>query len=340
MDFDKFIKLLKFEAMKKNLLFIVMFLGLACVMNAQSYNFADFKLRPEIVSYVEQLKPADLNQDVKGTGINNAATFAEWSQHIPFLWSDLRPNGWLVKSGNPSANQSTGAYTGEYCLHVESNVTTNAILGLNDTLIGGVALVGNVSMSGLVQGEEYTQTVNRMRFYAKGLMQNQDSAIVMFQAWKAGEVVATGGFLLGANELTNDWQEFVSPIEILQSYPSDSAILIVTSSGVGIFQGEDIGTLTAGSYIKVDAFSLYYEDPSSINNEVNAKISVYPNPANEFVAVKNAKGFDITVSSINGAVVRKIENANETEIIDISDLSNGTYILNVNGENHKINVLR
>jgi len=66
MDFDKFIKLLKFEAMKKNLLFIVMFLGLACVMNAQSYNFADFKLRPEIVSYVEQLKPADLNQDVKG----------------------------------------------------------------------------------------------------------------------------------------------------------------------------------------------------------------------------------------------------------------------------------
>ncbi len=317
-----------------------MFLGLACVLNAQSYNFADFKLRPEVVSFVELLKPADLNQDAKGTGIDNAATFAQWSQHIPFLWSDLRPNGWVVLSGNPSANQSTGAYTGQYCLHVESNVTTNLILGLNDTLIGGFAIVGSVSMSGLVQGEEYTQNVNRMRFYAKGFMQNQDSAIVIYQSWKAGEVVAAGGFLLGSDDLTNNWQEFVAPLEIMQSYPADSAIIIVTSSGVGIFEGEDIGTLTAGSYIKVDAFSLFYEDPSSINNEVAAKISVYPNPASEFIAVKNAKGFDITISSINGSVVRKIENANETEIIDISDLSNGTYILNVNGENHKINVLR
>ncbi len=317
-----------------------MFLGLACVLNAQSYNFADFKLRPEVVSFVELLKPADLNQDAKGTGIDNAATFAQWSQHIPFLWSDLRPNGWVVLSGNPSANQSTGAYTGQYCLHVESNVTTNLILGLNDTLIGGFAIVGSVSMSGLVQGEEYTQNVNRMRFYAKGFMQNQDSAIVIYQSWKAGEVVAAGGFLLGSDDLTNNWQEFVAPLEIMQSYPADSAIIIVTSSGVGIFEGEDIGTLTAGSYIKVDAFSLFYEDPSSINNEVAAKISVYPNPASEFIAVKNAKGFDITISSINGSVVRKIENANETEIIDISGLPNGTYILNVNGENHKINVLR
>lgn len=309
-------------------------------MNAQNYNFADFRLRPEVVGFVEQLKPADLNQDVKGAGIDNAATFAQWSQHVPFLWADLRPNGWIVISGNPSANQSTGAYTGQYCLHVESNVTTNSLLGFNDTLIGGIAFVGGISIPNIVQGEAYTQNVNRMRFYAKGYMQNQDSAIVMFQSWKAGQVVAAGGFLLGAGELTNDWQEFVAPLEIMQSYPADSAIIVVTSSGVGLFQDGDIGTLTAGSYIKVDAFSLFYEDPSSINNEVAAKISVYPNPASEFVAVKNAKGFNITISSINGAIVRKIENANETEIIDISDLSNGTYILNVNGENHKFNVLR
>lgn len=325
--------------MKRSLLSLL-FLGiLALALNAQSYDFTKLRLNQKVISYTEQLKPSDLNSE-KGTGIDNAATFANWSQHIPFLWSDLRPNGWIVLSGNPSANQSTGAYTGQYCLHVESNVTTNVILGLNDTLIGGFAIVGSVSMNGLVQGEVYTQTPNRMRFYAKGNMLNQDSAIVMFQSWKAGQVVAAGGFILGANDLTNQWQEFVAPLEILQAYAPDSAVLVVTSSGVGVFSDGDIGTLTAGSYIKVDAFSLYTENQTSINNEIASSIVLYPNPASDIVNVVNAKGNSITITNISGAVVKYIESASENESIDVSNLSAGTYVVKVNNKVQKINISR
>lgn len=80
-------------------------------------------------------------------------------------------------------------------------------------------------------------------------------------------------------------------------------------------------------------------------NEIAAgEISVYPNPASTVVNVANAEGAQVSVFDMSGRMVSNIESASANEMINVSNLSKGMYIVRiVDGQNvttKKISIAR
>jgi hypothetical protein len=88
----------------------------------------------------------------------------------------------------------------------------------------------------------------------------------------------------------------------------------------------------------VDNFAIDVVVSSELVNA--AAISVYPNPANDFITVVNAEGASIEIINMLGSVVAKVNNASANQQIDINNLTNGTYFVKVNGEVFKLNVIK
>ena len=94
-----------------------------------------------------------------------------------------------------------------------------------------------------------------------------------------------------------------------------------------------------------DQFALFIdnfkvEQGTAVNSNIASNISVYPNPANDFVTVANAENANIVIVNMLGEVVANVNNASSNQNIDISKLANGTYFVKVDGEVFKINVVK
>lgn len=67
----------------------------------------------------------------------------------------------------------------------------------------------------------------------------------------------------------------------------------------------------------------------SVNDEMNNELEVYPNPSNGLLHISNANNADIQIINQLGQVVLNINNAKDLNIVDLNNLSNGTYIIKV-----------
>ncbi|MGC9330476.1 MAG: choice-of-anchor J domain-containing protein [Bacteroidales bacterium] len=74
------------------------------------------------------------------------------------------------------------------------------------------------------------------------------------------------------------------------------------------------------------------------------EISIYPNPANNVVTVANAENADISIVNMLGQKVVSQTATSSRETVNISDLSNGTYIIRIEDGNEvitqKLNVVK
>ena len=71
----------------------------------------------------------------------------------------------------------------------------------------------------------------------------------------------------------------------------------------------------------------YFTAPQDVNEVENQQLSIYPNPANDVLRLSNIpNNQEVTIYSINGAVIMKLIASEETEI-SISDLRPGMYIV-------------
>lgn len=61
------------------------------------------------------------------------------------------------------------------------------------------------------------------------------------------------------------------------------------------------------------------------NQKPENKISIYPNPATDFIKINTEKDIVVKIYSINGALVKQGKTVNKT--LNISDLPNGNYII-------------
>lgn len=84
------------------------------------------------------------------------------------------------------------------------------------------------------------------------------------------------------------------------------------------------------------SFTLNVIDPATVGLDESTldDLRVYPNPANDFIEVNITQGdVDYTMISVNGTVVKQGKlNANTTRV-DISEINNGIYILNLSDGN-------
>ena len=75
-------------------------------------------------------------------------------------------------------------------------------------------------------------------------------------------------------------------------------------------------------------------------SEINKQsISIFPNPASDYINIKNLNNERIYILNSLGEIVKSVDNQNNNQI-DISDLANGTYFIRINEKVVKFNVLK
>lgn len=91
-----------------------------------------------------------------------------------------------------------------------------------------------------------------------------------------------------------------------------------------------------GGYAYIDNFQIT-RGPNSTQNFNKLGLEVYPNPSNNLINITSPEQNieSITVTDLNGRIVKSTELNNTAKaIIDISDLSDGVYMLNISANNH------
>lgn len=84
-----------------------------------------------------------------------------------------------------------------------------------------------------------------------------------------------------------------------------------------------------GSELIVDDIQLSYT-ATGINNELSNKVNAYPNPANDYVKFNfdqlNSSSAKLEIMSIDGRVIKVIDDLKSNQSIDINDLNTGMYM--------------
>ena len=95
--------------------------------------------------------------------------------------------------------------------------------------------------------------------------------------------------------------------------------------------------------IRLNLFTDYFVSANKVNNN-NDFISIYPNPTTGTLNITNAENAAVYVYNILGEVVASIDNADAFSTIDMSNLSEGTYIVKIltdkNVITKKINLIK
>ncbi len=76
-------------------------------------------------------------------------------------------------------------------------------------------------------------------------------------------------------------------------------------------------------------------DPLSTNS-----VEVYPNPTNGFVTVKNASGCEIQLLNMQGQLVQQQSVSGAQQLLDLTELPAGVYLMNVHAGEKKIQTIR
>ncbi len=79
----------------------------------------------------------------------------------------------------------------------------------------------------------------------------------------------------------------------------------------------------------------YFEtlDNTGISEIQNSNICIYPNPTSDFIHIEIIEPQSISIYSLDGKLVKSVENAN---VIDVRDLAKGVYLINIEGRTQKI----
>ncbi len=99
---------------------------------------------------------------------------------------------------------------------------------------------------------------------------------------------------------------------------------------------KSVGYLNGGLYI---SGATYMEESSLVTgfeefNNDEKLISVYPNPANDYISISNAnKVLSINIHDIKGVLVKSINGESASKQINISDLSSGLYLIKYSTNN-------
>lgn len=90
-----------------------------------------------------------------------------------------------------------------------------------------------------------------------------------------------------------------------------------------------------GSIFLVSNTFYFTTEFDGINELENTEISIYPNPTSDFIYIENIEPQLVTIYSIDGKLVKTVENAN---VIDIRNLNKGVYLINIGGIIKKVTV--
>lgn len=79
------------------------------------------------------------------------------------------------------------------------------------------------------------------------------------------------------------------------------------------------------------------------DNQINGDLQIYPNPAKDYLRIRNTDGnhsvISVKIYNILGKKIKTVvfENAHQEQILSVTDLPAGTYILQIRSKEHSVN---
>ncbi|MBK9015251.1 MAG: T9SS type A sorting domain-containing protein [Saprospiraceae bacterium] len=90
-------------------------------------------------------------------------------------------------------------------------------------------------------------------------------------------------------------------------------------------------------FLAFSSFALFGQSSSEAIGSVPVKISIYPNPATNYISInKDENVRDIAIFNLVGRKLKTFQNVEKDEHYDVSDLPNGMYLVQVVDDNKKI----
>jgi hypothetical protein len=249
----------------------------------------------------------------------------------PDLWKGSLGKNCLTYSYSiQKNNESYPAGTGQFSMKIQPD-TADGVRGIAGTNNGGSSSMAN--------GIPPTFAINyrpaSLYLYYKCSSFGGDTITNMVYFYKSGVVIGKGVFETTATVPT--WTPLEIPINYTTLDVPDSATIF----------------LMTGIYIQHSTKSTLYVDNLSFSGFVTSvpeKISeniifnLYPNPANDAFIIKNiktdTKGLILNIYDITGAKVKSVTMKQNQQKINIGDLNNGIYVVEIKSkewtENQKL----
>lgn len=251
-------------------------------------------------------------------------------------WTQSFGNGgldwYLVKTDGLGNQQWQRTYGGT------SDESGNGIVALSDT----VYLLSGGGGNGFARLRKITKT--GMEIWQKGYSYSGSEANYLYWARELPDksIVAAGGtnnlaesdagWLIKTDSVgTLLWQRKYNKTANVELFYD----FIPTADGGFLMCGQawNINNSSQDAWLlKVDSVGCEYENCLVGIDEINKKVivDVYPNPASEILNIElqeTGKIYEVELTNINGQVIYQSEIRNPKSVIDISQLTNGIYLL-------------
>ena len=92
-----------------------------------------------------------------------------------------------------------------------------------------------------------------------------------------------------------------------------------------------------GAYYSSGTPHYFVTEVDGVSEASDNKIQIYPNPSSDFIFIENIDPQLVTIYSLDGKMIKTVENAN---VVDVRDMENGTYIINIDGKAVRVIVNR
>lgn len=245
------------------------------------------------------------------------------------LNSELIPAdaGWLLISSSTKPIDDSRMSNGNYILlaHRSAPTLEFALIEFNPTTKLFSKLVTSAPLSdSLTDGGFYNLVLNRSSniAYVLGVKAN----ITPIQACLVGVYLTTGQTHYPSTSYTLQTQEYLNPA---MTYISSIGKILLQ----GISTGPDNFSATNKTYLLTPDFQVGI---SEVTNNSKAVVTYYPNPSSDLITVKieniNSTNFNLTIYNIMGKIVKSEKINTNQKQINITDLSNGIYTVEIKAE--------
>jgi len=190
----------------------------------------------------------------------------------------------------------------------------------------------DIPEQGFLPGETYTITLNAMdqnalRFGFELTAEDSESKIGTFALL---DEIRTQ--LRATNNSVTHTDEGIDPIgheitwEFEWTAPDQSPTQVTFYAAVNAANGNGQNT---GDKIYLTSKSYTQFFVGIADNFLKEQVNVYPNPATSYVNVSMPANSELRVINLTGQVISYVQNTSNTERIDLSNLSNGVYFIQV-----------
>lgn len=184
----------------------------------------------------------------------------------------------------------------------------------------------------LVKGTAYPITILGISYQSAPMTYNVWIDYNRNGTFEANEKVYTSGAVSPApNGISQTAGNFTVPTT---AYAGDKTLRMRIASNFNAPLTSACGTLPSGAGSVMD-FSVRISEVLSVNdtNGTKSEIAIYPNPAEDFVGIKNLKeNADYKIYSADGRLVKGGELTNNNNIINVASLMKGVYIITIKTE--------